>query len=268
MKIGKHCPQISLTTQQSSGNVPSNPDPTGHRAGHWLGFSNMPRNFDLIATSFEVMKFFVPFLFALCFHEFAHGWVARLRGDRTAEIMGRLTLNPLAHADPIGTVVLPIMAVVTQVPFFGWAKPVPVDERNLKNPRADMFWIAAAGPLSNLLLALIGAVVTGLFVRFYATAIYTGEQGPLQILEVMKIFITINVFLAVFNMIPLHPLDGAKVLARFLPEEINRKLEDMQMYSGILLLLLFVTGMIGFIAGPARWIGSFFIALANQVATT
>ena len=132
---------------------------------------------DLIATAFLAVKYFIPFLFALCFHEYAHGWVAKLRGDRTAEIMGRLTLNPLAHADMIGTVILPLVSIVSGIPFFGWAKPVPVDARNLKNPKVDMFWIAAAGPLSNLLLALIGALGLGLFARFFSSDLLGGGAG-------------------------------------------------------------------------------------------
>src|SRR4051794_8394875 len=108
----------------------------------------MSQNINMVEKAFQAFEYFVPFLFALCFHEFAHGWVAKMRGDRTAEIMGRLTLNPLAHADMIGTVILPLASILTGIPFFGWAKPVPVDERNLKNPRIDMFWIAFAGPLS------------------------------------------------------------------------------------------------------------------------
>ena len=118
------------------------------------------QNGNVYENLFNLMKFFVPFLFALCFHEFAHGLVARMRGDRTAEIMGRLTLNPLAHADPIGTVLLPIIGFFTHAPLFGWAKPVPVDERNFKNPKADMFCVAAAGPLSNLFLAACAAIGT------------------------------------------------------------------------------------------------------------
>jgi len=221
---------------------------------------------DLIGTAFEALKHFVPFLFALCFHEFAHGWVARLRGDRTAEIMGRLTLNPLAHADVIGTLVLPLMSIVSGIPFFGWAKPVPVDERNLKNPRTDMFWIAFAGPLSNLLLALIGAVGLGLFVRFFAPALMAGEAGVEQIRDIIVIFISINVFLAIFNMIPLHPLDGAKVLARFLPERVNEQLEAWSGYTSILLLMIFISGGITLIAGPAHWVRNLFMIVAQGVA--
>ncbi len=223
----------------------------------------MSQNFDLIETAFRVMKSFVPFLFALCFHEFAHGWVARLRGDRTAEVMGRLTLNPMAHADPLGTFILPIIGMATGASLFGWAKPVPVDERNLKNPKADMFWIAFAGPLSNLFLALIGAIAYGLFVKFYGIP---SEGGLKEISDVMKIFIVINVVLAVFNMIPLHPLDGGKVLARFLPQRVNDRLEDMQQYTSMLLLILFISGAMAIIWGPASVILNVFDYVAQGVA--
>ena len=111
---------------------------------------------DIVDIGGKLALFYVPFLFALCFHEFAHGQVAKWRGDNTAERLGRLTMNPLAHMDLIGTFLLPVGAIVFGIPiFFGWAKPVPVDSRNLKNVRSDMFWIALAGPLSNVLLAII-----------------------------------------------------------------------------------------------------------------
>src|SRR5690606_16730988 len=113
---------------------------------------------DILEKLVKTGIFFVPFLFSLCVHEFAHGWVALKRGDHTARMMGRLTLNPMAHADMIGTFILPLASLFMGSPiFFGWAKPVPVDARNLKNPRTDMFWVAFAGPLSNVLMAFLGA---------------------------------------------------------------------------------------------------------------
>lgn len=226
----------------------------------------MSQNIDLIETAFNVMKFFVPFLFALCFHEFAHGWVARMRGDRTAEIMGRLTLNPMAHADLIGTVILPITALVTHIPLFGWAKPVPVNERNLKNPKTDMFWVAFAGPLSNLFLAIVGAAALVAVLITMREQVMAQEQGAMTILQVADMFIKVNMFLAVFNMIPLHPLDGGKVLARFLPYTWNRKLEEMQQMSSILLLVLFVSGGSVVIAAPAIWMSHFLVSIAERIA--
>lgn len=211
------------------------------------------QNGNVYENLFNLMKFFVPFLFALCFHEFAHGFVARLRGDRTAEIMGRLTLNPMAHADPVGTFLLPIVSFFSHVPLFGWAKPVPVDERNLKNPKADMFWVAAAGPLSNLFLAAVAAFGTAIFFRANLEAIIERRESAMQIADVLKQFVLLNVYLAFFNLIPLHPLDGGKVIARFLPDEVNRKLEDMQTYTSFLLLILFVSGAAWIVAGPAQW---------------
>jgi Zn-dependent protease len=222
--------------------------------------------FNVLETAVNVIKFFVPFLFALCFHEFAHGWVARMRGDRTAEIMGRLTMNPLAHIDPIGTVFLPILSVITHIPLFGWAKPVPVDERNLKNPRVDMFWIASAGPLSNIFLSLVGAGAAGVFVKLNMDNVLNREPVTMQIFEVIQVFILMNLYLALFNLIPIHPLDGGKVIARFLPESVNRKLEEMQNYTSMLLMLLFISGAFVIIAGPAKWLAEVFLTYSLKMA--
>lgn len=202
---------------------------------------------------------FIPFLFALCFHEFAHGIVAKWRGDRTAERMGRLTMNPLAHMDPLGTFILPLLSIVSGIPiFFGWAKPVPVDSRNLKNERVDMFWIALAGPLSNVLLACVGALIIFGVVRFLPEL----SMAP-TILKLLSVFILTNLFLAIFNIIPLHPLDGGKVLARFLPADLNRKLEDHQQTTSIILMVLIFSGLLGILRYPVLWGHHFLIQLAT-----
>lgn len=204
---------------------------------------------DLLEIATRAAFYFVPFLFALCFHELAHGLVAKWRGDNTADVMGRLTMNPVAHMDIVGTLVLPLLAIVFSSPiFFGWAKPVPVNPRNLKNPRVDMFWIALAGPLSNILLAVVGAVAMGLWMRF------VGASGLTQtILQLLDVFLGVNLFLAVFNIIPLHPLDGGKVLARFLPPEVNYKLEQNEHLTSLILLGLILTGALKILTIPVIW---------------
>jgi Zn-dependent protease len=185
----------------------------------------------------KIAAFFPIFLFSICFHEFAHGLVAKWLGDRTAEMAGRLTLNPFAHGDLLGTVIFPIMGVVTGF-FFGWAKPVPINERNLKNPKKDLFWIALAGPASNVLLALVMAIVIGFMAKYFGAA-------PMRktINDLGQIFIITNLSLAVFNALPLHPLDGGKIIARFIPDAWDRWLEENQFMLFIVLMVVLQTRM-------------------------
>jgi Zn-dependent protease len=218
---------------------------------------------DLLEISTRLMVFFVPFLFSLCFHEYAHGWVARLRGDRTAEMMGRLTMNPLAHADPIGTFLLPILSILFHSPIsFGWARPVPVNSRNLKNPRTDMFWVALAGPAANIFLSLVGCFA------LVAAAISLRQVSYFEgIISLLKTFIGVNLFLAFFNLIPINPLDGGKIIARFLPASWNQKLEQYEMYSGIILLVLILSGALQILAIPVDWTYHLLIQAAMGVLT-
>ena len=217
---------------------------------------------DIVEIGGKLALFFVPFLFALCFHEYAHGVVAKWRGDDTAEQMGRLTLNPMAHADMIGTFILPISAIVFGIPlFFGWAKPVPVNTRNLKNVRTDMFWIALAGPLSNVLLAVVSTVVMMVLIRYSLMGNFVKPVTSL-----LQMFIITNLFLAIFNILPLHPLDGGKVLARFLPASLNDKLEQNQQVTSFILLGLMITGALSVLRAPVFFIFEHLMAFAGAGA--
>ncbi len=197
---------------------------------------------DLIS---KIFLFYLPLLFSLCVHECAHAWTAWKLGDPTAASMGRLTLNPAAHVDILGTLILPFAFLITSSPFFfGWAKPVPVDERAFQNPRKDMFWVAFAGPLSNFLLALCGALILPVFYMAKLKGMISGEAAFMA----LEKFIYVNLLLGVFNLLPLHPLDGSKVLARFLPVRWNIFLEKHQKYSYYLLIFIIFGGV--FIARP------------------
>lgn len=213
---------------------------------------------DFVEIGAKLAMFYVPFLFALCFHEYAHGLVAQWKGDNTAYQLGRLTMNPLAHVDLIGTVLLPISAIVFNIPiFFGWAKPVPVNARNLKNIRSDMFWIALAGPVSNLLLAGLASI----FVYFSLKIGFLGDFTK-TVFELMKMFVKINLFLAIFNILPIHPLDGGKVLARFLPASINYKLEQNEQITSMILLMLVMTGALHILSIPVDALYTFLMTFA------
>ena len=173
----------------------------------------------------EVLVLLIPvLLFALVFHEFSHGWVAYKLGDPTAKHQGRLTLNPLAHLDPLGSMMILFVG-------FGWAKPVPVDSRYLANPRVDMMKIAFAGPASNLLLAFIG----GILLRV------TGYMGPLT--SMLILFTQINISLAVFNMIPIPPLDGSQIFSGIMIRKNPNLVMQLQMYGPQILMGLILFGM-------------------------
>jgi Zn-dependent protease len=187
----------------------------------------------------------VILILSLSFHEAAHAWSANRLGDPTARMLGRLTLNPLAHIDWIGTVLFPLIALTTGAPLIGWAKPVPVDMRNLGAPRRDFAIVAAAGPISNLVLA------TGLAIVFFL--IYPGGATPFTIGRVGNILetaIVTNVLLAVFNMIPIPPLDGGNVAIGVLPAPLAALLVQLRPWGFLLLYLLLFTGVLNLIIRP------------------
>lgn len=174
------------------------------------------------------------FFLAVVIHEFAHAFVANKLGDQTAQRMGRLTLNPLAHIDPFGTVLLPLMLIFMHSPvLFGYAKPVPVNFRNLKNPKRDMIWVASAGPAANLILATLISIIIRM--ELFSSG------GMNQILVSMLI---LNVVLAVFNLLPLPPLDGSRILMGFLPMPWAMRYASLERYGIFILFALLYMGIV------------------------
>lgn len=193
-------------------------------------------------TLFTIATWLVPLVIAIVFHEVAHGLVARRLGDPTAERMGRLTLNPLKHTDPIGTVVLPMILALAKAPIFGWAKPVPVDYRQLRNPRRDMVLVALAGPGMNFLLAAVATLILAIVVSVAGPEL-TG--GALFVAQNAINFLLINLFLAIFNLIPLPPFDGGHVVEGFLPRRSLPAWQRLGRFAlPILILLLLVLPLI------------------------
>ena len=176
-----------------------------------------------------------PILLALSFHEYAHAYIANKFGDDTAKQSGRLTLNPLAHLDPIGTIMIFLV-------HFGWAKPVPVNPHRLRNPKKDMLWISAAGPLANMILALI----SGILLRFIFATVGAPNQHPIIGLLIYAVFMSlqINLALAIFNLLPIAPLDGSKILFGLLPVKHEGKIYFLERYGPFILLGLIIFGRV------------------------
>jgi Zn-dependent protease len=186
---------------------------------------------------FRIATWLVPLTIAIVFHEVAHGATARHFGDMTAAKAGRLTLNPLRHVDPFGTVILPLMLAVSGAPVFGWAKGVPINPNRLRNPRWHMVLVALAGPVSNLVMALISAILFGFLVRILPD-VSIAEDGFLA--TNLKNFIMINLFLATFNMLPLPPFDGSRVLGGLLPPKLAAPYRRLDRYGLFIMLGLLV----------------------------
>jgi Zn-dependent protease len=210
----------------------------------------------------KIAVWILPVVFAITVHEAAHGWVAKKYGDNTASMLGRLTLNPIKHIDPLGTIIIPGLLLLTGTGFiFGWAKPVPVDARNFKKPLHDMAIVALAGPVSNLLMALGWAMVARLGVTIGTGAenvssplVYSGIAG-----------ISINLVLALINLLPIPPLDGSRILTGILPHRMAWQYNQLEKYGFIILLILLYTKILNVIlAYPMYLAQNLFFSIAGM----
>lgn len=189
----------------------------------------------------------LPVLLAIVLHEVAHGWVADKLGDDTARWMGRLTLNPIKHIDPIGTILIPLSLLIVGAPFlFGYAKPVPVNFAKLRNPKRDMVWVALAGPLTNLALAFISALMLAVAVSLPTAASWVAQ--PLALM--CQASIIINVVLFIFNLLPLPPLDGGRVAVGLLPGPMAYQLSRLEPYGFFIIIGLLMLGVFQSVLGP------------------
>ena len=204
-------------------------------------------SFSISMTNLAVA--FVPVLFGIILHEVAHGWVASLFGDHTARMLGRLTLNPIPHIDPMGLAMFVLTALAS--PFvFGWAKPVPVNSRNMRDPALGMLLVSAAGPLANMLLAFVCAGGAA-FMWHYAQANGMAEGSGVHFLLRMFVVGTLSNFaLAWINLMPIHPLDGSHIVEAFLPRRLAWQYSRLGRWGFIILIVLLATGMLGAILGP------------------
>jgi len=189
----------------------------------------------------------LPVMLAIVLHEVAHGWVADKLGDDTARWMGRLTLNPLKHIDPVGTVIVPLALVVFGSPIiFGYAKPVPVNFRKLRHPKRDMVWVALAGPVTNILLALASTALLAFMTSLPADM----EWLALPVAQMCQASILINLVLCIFNLLPLPPLDGGRVAVGLLPGRFAYQLSRIEPYGFIIIVVLLFMGVLQNVIGP------------------
>lgn len=188
----------------------------------------------------------IPAIFAITLHEVSHGWVANKLGDPTARMLGRLTLNPIKHIDPVGTILVPGALLLMHLPAFGWAKPVPVTAQNFRDPRKGMAIVAAAGPLSNLLMALFWTVAAKISTLMGSELSWVAI--PLFFMGVVGIFV--NLVLMYLNLLPLLPLDGGRVLSGLLPGPLAARYDRVEPYGFFILVGLLLTGVLGVVIWP------------------
>ena len=205
----------------------------------------LPMPEDIVGSIQTIVVMAVPFLLAITCHEVAHGYVAYLLGDPTAKSQGRLTLNPLKHLDPLGVVAFVIARI-------GWAKPVPVDARYFKNPRRDMMYVAVAGPAVNFALAVVFAFLYRWMVA-YAMQDVEGSNASMiipPVISMLEAGVVVNLILGVFNLLPIPPLDGSNILAGLLPPKTANSYMRFSKYGFVLIILLAVTGILGYVLWP------------------
>lgn len=191
----------------------------------------------------KIVIYALPVIFAITVHEAAHGYAAKYFGDMTAHNAGRITLNPLKHIDPFGTILLPALTIMLGGILFGWAKPVPVDFSRLRNPKKDMLWVAAAGPASNLVMAIFWALVL-------KYSVLMPEAFILPLALMAKAGVMINIVLMVLNLLPLPPLDGGRIAVSLLPHHLAQPFSQLERYGFIILIVLLFTGVLSKILMP------------------
>ena len=199
------------------------------------------------ATTIQKIAIWIlPVLLAVSLHEAAHAWMADKMGDSTAKSLGRLTFNPFKHIDPIGTILVPTIMILTTGFAFGWAKPVPIDVRNFHNPKKDMMWVALAGPMSNFIMAFLWAVFLNISIFF----IDSRSTISLFLLLMPVAGITINVILGVLNLLPIPPLDGGRIMAGLLPTSLAVKYSKIEPFGFFIIIALMLTGLLSTIIFP------------------